>query len=135
MTVLQDLRDGDLCGMFPRELHVVRPDGTRALWRRWRGDRGTWLALARELLARPEGTRMQVVVAHYRWHTSGPRECVESTLDFTAQTALLLAEEAERQGRRSAARSRQVNWRAGVSTTATKIRRAGSGDLPQEAPS
>lgn len=114
-TVIASLRDGLLCGAYPRNLYIQHPAGRTVYNCAWRGDRATLLDMARMLAALPPGHALFAGVVEFVWdHPRDPdrRRRRESTRDLGALAHVLLAEEAEREGRRSPRRGR-VKWRAG----------------------
>ena len=113
-SVIATMREGVLCGVYPRRLSVVGPD--RAVYScAWRGDRATLLDVARRLAALPPGHTLVAGVVEFVWdHPRDPdrRRRRESTRDLGDVAQSLPAEEEDRQRRRSARRGR-VKWRPG----------------------
>ena len=112
MTVLQRLRAGPLCGVFPRRLEARLSAGRVVLMATWRGDRATALAFAAQVAAHPSPLTVSLLHAEYVFDADGPRRLVESHMDFQQPLRDLLEEQAQRQQRRDASARRRVQWRA-----------------------
>lgn len=113
MTVLQTLRDGPLCGIFPRRLEVRLPSGRTAQTTSWRGQRTVAIAFARTALNYPGPFAVSLVYVAFAWDETGKRRRVERTMEFSQPLRDLLAEEQQREQGRDQARRRSVQWRPG----------------------